>query len=237
MDCPNCTGGMESKSFDRHLTGDVAVDLCFPCHLIWFDSTESLQLAPAGVLELFKLIHQREKNERRPLRERFNCPRCGGWLRRTEDMSKGGRFRYFRCARDHGRLTPFFDFLREKQFVRTLSPWEIARVRAEIRQVRCSGCGAPIDLSRDTSCPHCAAPIAILDADAVEKAVHAWSTAASSRANPDPKAVAAAMAQLRASEHTLRGRERGAGPTLLDGVNVGGDLVDLCIHMLGGLFD
>jgi len=237
MDCPNCKGEMESQSFDRHLAGDVAVDLCFPCHLIWFDSTESLQLAPAGVLELFKLIHRHERGERHPLRERFGCPRCGGRLARTEDMSKSGRFRYFRCAKNHGRLTPFFDFLREKQFVRALTPAEIARVRAEIRQVQCSGCGAPIDLGRDTRCPHCAAPIAILDADAVEKAVRAWSTAAESRATPDPKAVTAAIAQLRAGERSLRRRRRGSGPAPFEGIGGGGDLVDLCVGMLRGLFD
>ncbi len=233
MHCPNCKHRMESLSFDRHHVGEVAVDLCFPCHLIWFDSTESLQLAPGGVLELFKLIHRHEKETRRTLGTRFGCPRCGGLLRRTEDMSKSGRFRYFRCAKDHGRLTPFFEFLREKQFVRTLTPGEIARVRAEIRQVQCSGCGAPIDLGRDTRCTHCTAPIAILDADAVEKAVRTWSTAARPRAAPDPQAVAAAMAQLRASERTLSG----TGPVALGGVAAGGDLVDGCIHMLGRLLD
>ncbi len=228
---------MEARSFDRHLAGEVAVDLCFPCHLIWFDSAESLQLAPAGVLELFKQIHRHEKSERRPLGAQFGCPRCNGRLRRTEDMSKGGRFRYYRCANDHGRLTPFFDFLREKQFVRALTPGEIARVRAEIRQVQCSGCGAPIDLAQDTRCPHCAAPLSILDADAVEKAVRTWATAAQSRATPDPQAAAAAVAQLRASERTLSHDGRGTGPALLGGFTAGGDLVDLCIHMLGDLFD
>lgn len=237
MDCPNCKSEMESRTFDRHLVGEVSIDLCFPCHLIWFDGTESLQLAPAGVLELFKQIHRNEKRERRPLDKAFGCPRCTGRLRRTEDFSKAGRFRYFRCVRGHGRLTPFFDFLREKQFVRTLTAGEIARVRAEIRQVQCSGCGAPIDLGRDAGCPHCGAPIAILDADAVENAVRMWSKAATARANPDPAVVSAAVAQLRASERTLGRLDRSAGPALFGGLTAGGDLVDLCIHALGGLFD
>jgi len=228
---------MTSQSFEGHLGGEVPVDLCFPCRLIWFDKTESLQLAPAGVLELFKRINRQDKSERRPLGERFACPRCRKWLQRTQDMSKSGRFRYFRCAQGHGRLTPFFDFLREKRFVRTLTPAEIARVRAEIRQVQCSGCGAPIDLERDTRCPHCAAPIAILDADAVEKAVREWSAAAAPRASPDPNAVARAMEQLRASERTLNKRWQGTGTVLAEGNVAGHDLVDICIGMLGALFD
>jgi Zn-finger nucleic acid-binding protein len=237
MDCPNCHIGMESKSFERHLDGEVAVDLCFPCHVIWFDGLESVQLAPEGVLELFKVIHKRDNGERNPLQMPFGCPRCNIPLRRTEDLSKGGHFSYFRCVKNHGRLTPFIDFLREKQFVRDLTPGEIARVRADVREVRCSGCGAPIDLARDTCCPHCGAPISILDADAVEKAVRMYSSAATRRANPDPNAVTAAIAQLRASERTLSRQDRGAGAALLSGIVTGGDLVDVCIHAIGGLFE
>lgn len=228
---------MESHTFDRHLAGEVAIDLCFPCRLIWFDSTESLQLSPAGVLDLFKLIHRHEKTERWPLADRFSCPRCRVGLRRTEDMSKGGRFRYFRCENDHGRLTPFFDFLREKQFVRALTPGEIARIRASIRQVRCSGCGAPIDLRRDTRCSHCAAPIAILDPDAVENAVRMWSGRAATIASHDPSVGATAVERLRASERTLSRRGNGVGAAALEGIDSGSDLVDFCIHMLGGLFE
>jgi Zn-finger nucleic acid-binding protein len=237
MECPNCQIAMKSMDFDRRLTGEVSVDLCFPCHVIWFDGLESVQLAPDGVLELFKVIHKHDKGERNPLQQSFGCPHCGTRLRRTEDLSKGGRFRYFRCVKNHGRLTPFFEFLREKQFVRALTPGEIARVRADIREVRCSGCGAPIDLGRDTACPQCGAPISILDADAVEKAVRMYSTAAARRANPDPNAVAAAIAQLRASERTLSRPGRDSGATLPGGIFAGGDLVDVCIHMLGGLFE
>lgn len=228
---------MESKSFDRRLAGEISVDVCFPCHVIWFDGSESLQLAPDGVLELFKLIHKRENGARNPLHQPFDCPRCGSLLQRTQDMTKAGHFSYFRCVKAHGRLTPFFDFLREKQFVRELTPGEIAHVRAQIREVRCSGCGAPIDLGRDTCCPHCGAPIAILDADAVDKAMRMWSTAAAQRANPDPNAVAAAVAQLRASEHTLNRLDGSPGATLLGGIIAGGDLIDHCIHMVGNLFE
>lgn len=237
MDCPNCKSAMESQSFDRHLAGEVAVDLCFPCHLIWFDSAESLQLAPAGVLELFKQIHRHEKSERRPLSTQFGCPRCNRRLRRTEDMSKGGRFRYFRCGKDHGRLTPFFDFLREKQFVRALTSGEIARVRAQISQVQCSGCGAPIDLARDTRCTHCAAPLSILDADAVEKAVRMWADRAATVTSPDPNVVARAVERLRASERTLSRGGNGVGGVALQGIDSGSDLVDYCVHLLGGIFD
>jgi hypothetical protein len=42
---------------------------------------------------------------------------------------------------------------------------------------------------------------------------------------------------LRASERTLGRLDRGSGASLFGGLASGGDLVDLCIHTLGGLFD
>jgi hypothetical protein len=86
----------------------------------------------------------------------------------THDLGKNGRFTYYhyRCERGDGRLTPFTEFLRDKQFVRALAPAELVRVRAEVKQIRCSGCGAPI---------------AILDTDAVEKSLRQWTAQAVER--------------------------------------------------------
>lgn len=232
--CPNCAEPMERHRFDRHLSGAVALDLCFPCHVIWFDQAESLQLAPGGVIELFQAIHRHGNPGRRPLEARLGCPRCRVRLQHTNDFSKSGTFVYYRCPNGHGRLTPFFQFLREKRFVRSLNPAEIARVRAEIRQVQCSGCGAPIDLERGARCGHCGAPVAVLDAEAVEKAVRMYSSAAA-KAAPDPDAVARAF-------RAMNGRDRGAGarPEWLErfgGARSGADLLDGCIDLVAGFFD
>ena len=63
-------------------------------------------------------------------------------------MQRSTRFEYFRCPHDHGRLTTFFDFLKEKDFVRPLTPPQIAELRKNIQVVNCSNCGAPIDLAK-----------------------------------------------------------------------------------------
>jgi len=227
---------MENHRFDRHLSGEVAVDLCFPCHVIWFDQTESLQLAPDGVIELFRTVHRRGKIERRPLEPRLGCPRCRARLQHTSDFSKSGRFVYYRCAAGHGRLTPFLQFLREKQFVRSLSAAEIARVRAEIRQVQCSSCGAPIDLEQGASCTHCGSPLAVLDADAVEKAVRMYSDAAVKRA-PDPDTVARAFREMEKHDRRSQRNGRPAWLGLPDGAVSGKDLLDGCINLVAGFFD
>lgn len=196
LQCPNCTQMMEQRRLERYVGAEVAIDFCFRCHVIWFDRMESPQLAPDGVIELLQLIRQHRQEERPILREQLDCPHCRSPLLRTDDLVKSGRIRYYRCPNDGGRLTPFLQFLIEKQFVRALTPKELGRLRLDIRQASCSGCGAPIDLARQDHCEHCLAPIAVLDADTVERAARAWSERAEQRA--DGRAAAErAIAHLR----------------------------------------
>jgi hypothetical protein len=101
----------------------------------------------------------------------LHCPRCRAPLSLTHDIQRNTRFVYFRCEFGHGRLTAFYQFLREKNFVRNLTAGEVTRLKADIKQVRCSGCGAPINLDAGSACSFCKAPIAILDANAVQAAL------------------------------------------------------------------
>ena len=148
---------------------DIEIDVCFACHLLWFDKRESIHLSPSGTLELFRVIHGHRDDPRHSVAGRTTCPRCGRRLSLRRDIGKGGRFSYYACPDGHGRLTPFPEFLKEKEFVRELSPAEQSRIRAEVKQLQCSGCGAPIDPSRGFACEHCGAAVTVLDADAVEK--------------------------------------------------------------------
>ena len=235
--CPSCAQGMTKRALPNHDAGQVCLDLCYPCHAIWFDRNESVQLAPRAVIELFRDIHARQGEPRRALPERFGCPRCRAPLALTHDLTKAGRFSYWRCPDEHGRLTPFFQFLREKQFVRSLTPAELGRVRAELKIVRCSSCGAPIDLQRDTACGFCKAPLAILDADAVEKALREWSQAEKRRPALNRASVAQAVFDMRAAgSRANRDAKRWShGETALDVAVTGADLFDLAIEGLGDL--
>jgi len=96
------------------------------------------------------------------------------------DRQRNTRFRYGRCPRGHGRFITFFDFLREKDFVRTLSAQQVAELRAQVQTVNCSNCGAPIDLAATSSCGHCGSPLSMLDmrqADALIAQLRAAATA------------------------------------------------------------
>lgn len=177
---------MESLRFARHVHGDVALDICWSCHAMWFDQYESAQLTPGAVLALFRQIHEHHAHPPRPLGDALRCPRCTVVLVPTHDIQKNTRLHYLRCPENHGRLTTFMQFLREKAFVRPLSPPEIERLRASVSQVRCSSCGAAVNIAHDAICQYCRAPLAMLDAEAVDRALATLSTAERNRSHPPP---------------------------------------------------
>ncbi|MBM4185435.1 MAG: hypothetical protein FJ207_14660 [Gemmatimonadetes bacterium] len=214
---------------------DVELDLCFACHVLWLDHRESIQLSPKGTMDLFRVLHEHRDDPRHALRDKLSCRRCKRRLTLSRDIGKGGRFSYYACPQKHGRLTPFSEFLKEKQFVRELSATEQNRVRAELKHVQCSSCGAPVDLMQSFQCGHCGSPIAVLDADAVEKTL-AELERADARNAGDPVARENKARALAAME-ALRTRpefpwER--GPRSVRGVS--GELgVDLLSASIGAL--
>jgi len=188
--CPSCAATMEQRFFERKPHGKVELDVCFACHAIWFDQYESATLTPGSVLELFRVIHKHHDQPPRPLADSMKCPSCRGKLALTHDVQRTNRIAYYRCAGGaHGRLTTFFQFLREKNFVRDLTRPEIEQLKANVKQVRCSSCGAPVNLGKDPACGYCRAPISILDADAVRKTIAELDAAERGRNLGDPQEI------------------------------------------------
>jgi Zn-finger nucleic acid-binding protein/DNA-directed RNA polymerase subunit RPC12/RpoP len=191
VNCPNCRGAMEALPMTSRVGATFDIDACWTCHLVWFDQHESAALAPQSVVELFKRIHDHQKKPdqvRQVVNPHLNCPRCSSGLKVTHDLHKGGRFSYHRCGHGHGRVSSFTQFLREKNFIRTLSATEISTLSVKVKQIRCSSCGASINLEKDTACTHCGSAISVLDHDAVEKALRDWD--ARQKAPPTPAELA-----------------------------------------------
>lgn len=234
--CPSCGTLMRHERFAHRMRGDdVAVDICWECHAIWFDRYESAQLAPGGVLALFRQIHEHREQPARALREPMRCPRCPATLQLTHDLQRNTRLRYHRCPAEHGRLTTFMQFLREKEFVRSLTQSEIDTLKATVAQVSCSSCGAVVDLARDTACSYCRAPLAILDAEAVEKALAALSEAEHRRTAPPPANMAAAFESLLAAYKTPK-HESSVWMREATAATNSRDVVDLVAAGIGQLF-
>ena len=180
LTCPGCRNPMQALDLERRAAGTQVVDLCDLCQALWFDPMESPQLSPKATLELFRAIHAARPETRRALPRYMTCPRCDTPLAETQDLQHTTRFSYYRCVRGHGRLTPFFQFLREKNFIRPIPKEELERLKSLVKVVRCLSCGAPIDLATSTACEFCRAPIAILDPEAASRAVRELASAAAS---------------------------------------------------------
>lgn len=187
----------------------IEIGCCAPCTLLWFDESASVRLTPKAVLGLFQLIG-RVGAARNALAANFGCPRCQGTLTFTHDLQRTTRFTFWRCPNDHGQLITFNQFLAEKNFIRPPSADELAKLRATVRQVNCSQCGAPINLASDSACPHCGAPIALVDSDGVAKALHDLVAASATppTANQDAARTALSDAQINALFDAERIRER-----------------------------
>jgi len=172
---------MEAHVFEgvrsTHAEGTVTLDLCFACQGMWIDPGENLQLAPAAVAELFRLLHQHRDAPRLPLPNTLACTRCKASLTQGFDLVKSGRYITYRCGKGHGRFSPFSSFMIEKGFVRPLTRPEIDAMARTLGVVHCSSCGAPVDLRKDAICPHCRSAFSLLDPLAVEKALHGYAKA------------------------------------------------------------
>ncbi len=205
-DCPSCGAAMRREAFARRGAGTLQVEICFPCRGLWLDPYEGAQFAPEGVIGLFRAIADAQQAEQRPLATVMHCVACRTPLQLTHDVERASPFVYYRCPAGHGRFTPFVQFLREKRFVRSLTPVEVERLRATVAQVRCSSCGAPIDLAHDPQCPYCGAPIAILDPDAVHAELAAL-VAEEKAAAPHPRIEEIAAAAF--LQPTIRAEHQG----------------------------
>jgi len=154
---------MQEQTLDGHVGRPVTIDVCLPCQSFWFDAHESVQLSPGGTLALFRLIGEHTGQRSFSNADLAKCPRCQARLRLTQDMQRATRFSYLRCPNDHGRLTTFFDFLREKDFIRPLTAEQLQELRQHVQSVNCSNCGAPVDVAHRSACAHCGSPLSMLD--------------------------------------------------------------------------
>lgn len=201
---------MTEQSVDGHYGRRVRLDLCHPCGAFWFDVDESLALTPGAILRLFVVIGER-RDDRRPSSESPTCPRCRHRLARTVDMQRNTRFTYWRCPAEHGRYITFAEFLREKDFVRPLSAAELADLRANVTMIHCSSCGAPVNLERTSTCDFCRAPVSMLDARQVEKAVSQLKQAEADRQTVDPTLPLRLLADRLHVERLFQGFDASAG--------------------------
>ena len=185
MTCPGCGSEMAARTFDETYGRTVTIDLCEACQGFWFDGTELLQLSPGSTLALFRVVADASQ-PRAAASGAGRCPRCSAALVDASDIQKTTRFFFRRCPASHGRFMTFFQFLRAKSFVRSLSAVEIRDLKDRVRQVNCSNCGAPLDIERSPTCGHCGTPVSILDPTELQDALRRLADADHKRKTVDP---------------------------------------------------
>lgn len=200
---------MAEHVLEAHMGTSVTIDICATCQAFWFDGRESLRLAPASTLKLFRIIGEQAATARQPMAERCTCPRCGLVLIPTQDLQRKTRFQYRRCAKQHGRFITFFDFLREKNFITPMSAAQIDELRAHVQSVNCSNCGAPVDLAKSSSCGHCGSPLSMLDMKQAEAVVAQLRDADRSSQGIDPALVLSRERARREVQHAFAQFEQG----------------------------
>jgi hypothetical protein len=65
----------------------------------------------------------------------------------------------------------FGAFLRAKNFMRDLTPAEMTELRRHVQSVKCTGCGAAVDVRTASACTFCRAPIAMIDPDQLQRTI------------------------------------------------------------------
>ena len=197
---------MQEASFDAHLGRRVQIDICHGCQSFWFDAYESATLTPGATLSLFRIIGEKIAPPKRSNADVARCPRCTGRLRRTHDMQRATKFEYLSCPNAHGRLTTFFDFLREKDFIRPLTPQQIDELRRTVQSVNCANCGAPVDVTTGAACSHCGTPLSMLDMRQAERLVEQLQKAEDRARQPiDPALPLELERARRQTERTFAG--------------------------------
>lgn len=221
---------MTHLELGARLGATLDVDLCASCRAIWFDRYEDLQMAPAGTLKVFGIISEQSGTPAMPLTGALRCPRCQGRLLHTHDIQRTTPFQYWRCDAGHGRLMAYIDFLREKDFVRPLTPQQLDELRQNVQTINCSNCGAAIDLAKDSVCAHCGSAVSMLDLQQMARTIGQLQTAVAGRAPADaaqagapshePPNIDALMLALKAEEHAS------SAPNLIEtGLGLLGDLL------------
>src|ERR1700687_407701 len=188
MNCPGCKGSMQAEQLEGNYGTSLEVDLCHRCKGTWVDDKESIQLSPAAILSLIRVIHQ-NATPLAPLAESLECPRCSDRLISTVGSQRNTRFTYLRCPRGDGHFITFFQFLREKNIVRSLDVRHINALKQRVKVIRCSNCGAPINLEQESTCSYCHSPLSMLDPTQIQATLQQLQGQAERRAKVDPQVV------------------------------------------------
>lgn len=154
---------MRAVMLEGHYGQQIEVDLCAGCHLLWIDDLESVRLSGLGWIALLRQMHADATTRVQALQLPLHCPRCTSPLKPVRNLTRFGRTAAHECPKRHGYFQTYALLLAERGLVRPLTPRDRSVLQSENRSSTCLNCGAPLAVSVDASCGHCASPLVALD--------------------------------------------------------------------------
>lgn len=168
--CSNCGAPLRVLSLPGHYGSQVEIDLCAPCHLVWFDMVESARLSGPGLLALIGEMAAAQSLAHQPLRPELGCPHCHRPVRTVHNRTRWGRSLQLECPQRHGAWQTFGQFLNEKGLLRPMSSADRAQALQRPEGLHCVNCGGAVGAA-DTACPWCASVPAVVDVARLARAL------------------------------------------------------------------
>ncbi len=160
--CGNCGQPMQTLALAGHYGRQVEIDLCAPCHLVWFDLIEAAGLSGPGLLTLVGEMAAAQTLAHTPLRPDLACARCRGPLRTVHNPSRWGPSLQLECLQRHGAWQTFAQFLQQKGLLRAMSSADRHRALQRDGSLHCVNCGGALG-AHDTACPWCTSVPSVVD--------------------------------------------------------------------------
>jgi uncharacterized Zn finger protein (UPF0148 family) len=161
---------MQVHALPGHYGKSVEIDLCGPCHLVWFDSIEQARLSGPGLLELIGSMAQAQSLPHHTLGGGIGCLRCGRATRVVHNQTRWGRSQQLECPQRDGAWQTFGQFLGERGLLRPMSSADRARALARDGALHCVSCGGALGQA-DITCPWCSAAPALVDVARLARAL------------------------------------------------------------------
>lgn len=168
--CGNCGDALRVLQLAGHYGTEVEIDLCAPCHLVWFDAIESARLAGPGLLALIGEMAGTQALPHQALRASPPCPRCSGPVRMVHNQTRWGKSQQLECTQRHGAYQSFAQFLTEKGLLRPMSSADRQRALQRDGAIHCVNCGGAIDAGH-AHCPWCQSVPSVFDVARLARAL------------------------------------------------------------------
>lgn len=170
--CGNCREPMQRLGLTGHYGRRVEVDLCPPCHLLWFDSLEGSRLTGRSMLDLLGAMADAHAKPHHAMEPRIACPHCTAGLKAVVNRSRFGSAEQLECRAGHGSWSSFGQWLAERGLVRPLTSADRSAFVARLGvDWNCINCGAPLAEGSSTDCRFCGSLAGVFDVARMARAL------------------------------------------------------------------